>query len=167
LHRIGRARAHAVHRRTIGRRSSLTVSIGSAVFAMISRRYGACCAARRKDIVSRSVLVIGELHVAQKRATDLRLRGYAAWIAANATDLGWLLDQAWVRPDVAVVDLGRAEAGRDRLLRVIAPLAAQAGLPSLLIGVSDDEVHRFEQVMASLPSDVELERVVEAITRPT
>lgn len=111
-----------------------------------------------------AVLVIGEPNAAQERATELRMMGYPTWTATNEADLRWLLDQAWIRPAMAVVDLRRAPANdRGKTVAMLSSLATSARLPALLIGADDAEARMFPDVVASLPSNVDVHTLIRRI----
>jgi hypothetical protein len=100
-----------------------------------------------------SVLVIGEGAVAQHRAHDLRMRGYAAWVAFEERELRWLLDIAQIRPSYAVVDLVSATTNRVKTIVSRARLASIAAVPLILVGADDGDERFFERVLRILPCD--------------
>lgn len=103
-----------------------------------------------------SVLVLGDLAVAQRRAHELRLRGFATFVAQDEAELSWLLAVAQIRPTYAVVDLasppGRSSS-RVLLLVGMARLAAIAGVPVILVGAEADDARFFQRVLALFPCD--------------
>lgn len=112
-----------------------------------------------------SFLVIGEHRSAQRRATDLRMRGFGAWIAVSDRELGWLLEHAWSRPAMSLIDLSPEADDREQLIASARALAASARLPAVLIGAREGEAAHFERVMAQLPGDVDIDRIVALIER--
>jgi hypothetical protein len=112
-----------------------------------------------------SFLVIGEHRSALRRATDLRMRGFGAWIAVSDRELGWLLEHAWARPAMSLVDLSQDVEDREQLLAAAKLLAASARLPAVLIGAREGEAAQFERVLAQLPGDVDIERIVALLAR--
>jgi hypothetical protein len=97
--------------------------------------------------------------VAQKRAHQLRLRGFAAFVAQDEAELSWLLGVAQIRPTYAVVDLSAPAvttgpaSSRIVLLVGMARLAAIAGLPVVLVGAQEDDARFFHRVLALFPCD--------------
>lgn len=103
-----------------------------------------------------SVLVLGDVTVAQSRAHELRLRGFATFIAQDEAELSWLLGVAQIRPNYAVVDLSQPVGpGSSRVLLLVgmARLAAIAGLPVVLVGAEEDDARFFRRVLALFPCD--------------
>lgn len=100
-----------------------------------------------------AVLVLGAPQVAQKRAHQLRLRGFATFIAHEEPELNWLLNVAQIRPNYAVVDLSGPSSNRVVALVGLARLAAIAGLPVVLVGAEDDDARFFHRVLALFPCD--------------
>jgi hypothetical protein len=116
----------------------------------------------RDVVVPPAILLLGISPKTRTRADELRLHGHGAWVATSVSELRWLLDQAWIRPAYALVDLQRAPDGVGAL-EMLAPLAAMARLPSILIGARAEDAGFFGNVLASLPSGVELEDVLETL----
>jgi hypothetical protein len=110
-----------------------------------------------------AVLVIGEAGVAQERATELRMMGFPTWTATSEADLRWLLDQAWIRPAFAVVDVRADHHDRSEHVTTLAALAASAQLPAMLIGASDAEARRFQDVFARLPGDTDVQTIIDRL----
>ena len=100
-----------------------------------------------------AVLVLGDTAVAQKRAHQLRLRGFATFVAQDETELSWLLGVAQIRPTHAVVDLSAPANNRVLQLVGLARLAAVAGLPVVLVGAEADDARFFRRVLALFPCD--------------
>ncbi len=103
-----------------------------------------------------AVLVLGDVTVAQRRAHELRLRGFATFIAQDEAELSWLLGVAQIRPTYAVVDLSSpAGPGTTRVLQLVgmARLAAIAGVPVILVGAEEDDARFFRRVVALFPGD--------------
>lgn len=100
-----------------------------------------------------SVLVLGEGSVAQHRAHDLRMRGYATWVASEERELRWLLDIAQIRPSYAVVDLASASTNRVKTIVSRARLASLAAVPVILIGADEGDERFFQRVLRILPCD--------------
>jgi hypothetical protein len=100
-----------------------------------------------------SVLVLGEGAVAQHRAHELRMRGYAAWVASDERELCWLLEIAEVRPAYAVVEMSSAQTNRVKTIVSRARLAALANVPVILIGADDSDACFFRRVLRILPCD--------------
>lgn len=103
-----------------------------------------------------SVLVLGDTTVAQRRAHQLRLRGFATFVAQDEAELGWLLGVAHVRASYAVVDLTPPpRSGSTRVVQLVgmARLAAVASLPVVLVGAEEDDARFFHRVLALFPCD--------------
>jgi len=110
-----------------------------------------------------SILVVGEPNAAQRRATDLRLRGYASWIVTSPAQFAWLWNEANIRPSLVLVDLSSPVAERPTLITSLALLSERAKLPTLLVGAQPIETRQFVSVIASLPAGAALEAVLAAI----
>lgn len=110
-----------------------------------------------------SILVVGEPDVAQRRATDLRLRGYASWIVTSPAQFAWLWNEAHIRPSLVLVDVSSPVAERASLITSLASLAERASLPTLLVGALPVESRQFVDVIASLPPGAAMDAVLAAI----
>lgn len=103
-----------------------------------------------------AVLVLGDTTIAQKRAHQLRLRGFCTFVAQDEAELSWLLGVAQVRPNYAVVDLTPPSGvANNRVVQLVgmARLAAVAGLPVVLVGAEEDDARFFHRVLALFPCD--------------
>ena len=103
-----------------------------------------------------SVLVLGDTTIAQKRAHQLRLRGFATFVAQDEAELSWLLGVAQTRPNYAVVDLTPPPGlATNRVVQLVgmARLASVAGLPVVLVGAEEDDARFFHRVLALFPCD--------------
>jgi hypothetical protein len=109
--------------------------------------------------------VIGAPAAAQNRATELRMMGFATWTATNEAELHWLLEQAWIRPGVSVVELTGEGPERAALSQTLAALATLARLPVVLVGVDEREERQFPGVVAALPAAIDVQTLVERMPR--
>ncbi|HUQ05983.1 MAG TPA: hypothetical protein VM261_25950 [Kofleriaceae bacterium] len=115
-----------------------------------------------------AVLVLGDVAAAQQRADQLRLRGFATFIAQDESELSWLLGVAQIRPTYAVVDLSSPIGpGTSRVLLLVgmARLAAIAGLPVVLVGAEEDDARFFRRVLALFPCDPGNTAILSALPR--
>lgn len=112
-----------------------------------------------------SVLILGEGSVAPRRAHELRLRGYATWVASDERELSWLLDIAEVRASYAVVDLTSTNPNRVKTIVSLARLASLAGLPVVLIGAEESDAQFFNRVLKILPCDPGSSAIISALPR--
>jgi siroheme synthase (precorrin-2 oxidase/ferrochelatase) len=110
-----------------------------------------------------SVLVIGEGSVAQHRAHELRMKGYATWVASDERELRWLLDIAQLRPSYAVVDMASTCTNRVKMIVARARLAALAAVPVILVGADEGDERFFQRVLRILPCDPGSTAIVSAL----
>jgi alpha-beta hydrolase superfamily lysophospholipase len=109
------------------------------------------------------LLLIGDMAVAIPRLNELRLRGYATWLATTEAELTWLLEKATARPSHAIVDLSTDSPERAWVLGSRAAVAALAQLPTILVGAQDDEVHHFQRVIAFYPTAPTTDELIRAL----
>ncbi len=113
-----------------------------------------------------ATLVISPVAGDAGRATQLRLMGFPAWVAASDADLTWLMQHARVRPEYSLVDLSSWPADRTLgALVMVAALARRASLPLVLVGASEHEVPVFPGVVASLPGGADVKTIVGAMRK--
>ena len=110
-----------------------------------------------------TIVVLGMAPAAPRRAHQLRLRGYATWVATSEDELRWLLEVARVRPDYSVVDLDVSSGDRAARMVSLAKLASMAGLPVVLIGSEKDDEQFFSRVFAMLPRDPASSAIIRAL----
>lgn len=111
------------------------------------------------------VLVLGEPGAAHRRADELRMNGFAAWVASDERDLRWLLDEAMVRPSVALVALGAPRDDRAELIGGVSSLMATARLPAVVLGEVGEELADLHGAFARLPADADVYRIVRIMAR--
>ena len=115
-----------------------------------------------------AVLVLGDTRTAQARAHQLRLRGFAAFVAQDEAELSWLLSVARIKPNYAVVDLSTtAESVSDRVAQLVAMarLVSLAQIPVVLVGAGDDDARFFHRVLALFPCDPGNTAILSVLTK--
>jgi hypothetical protein len=111
------------------------------------------------------ILLIGDVAAATRRLNELRLRGFATWLATTEAELTWLIEKATARPSHAIVDLSAESSERAWVLRSRAAVAALAHLPTILIGAQPDERRHFSNVVATFPTSPDIEELLAALRR--
>lgn len=109
------------------------------------------------------ILLIGDVASATKRLNELRLRGYATWLATTEPELTWLIDKATARPTHAIVDLTTENHERAWVLGSRAAVATLAQLPTILIGARLDEARHFRRVAAQFAHDPGTDAILEKL----
>ena len=113
---------------------------------------------------NRAVLVIAEPVAGQRRAHELRMRGYPTWVVSRHADLRWLVEQARISAAFAVIDVSLSRSSdRASWLADMVALAGAAGLPCLLVGAEDHEQPLFPNVTGSLPPHAAVDWIVDAL----
>ena len=113
------------------------------------------------------ILLIGDVAAATTRLNELRLRGFATWLATTEAELAWLLEKASARPSHAIVDLSTENPDRAWMLGSRAAVATLAHLPTILIGARSDERRHFSQVIASYESSPDTDELIRALRAAT
>jgi hypothetical protein len=111
-----------------------------------------------------AILILGDSPATHMRANELRLRGYAAWVATSMSELRWLLDQAWIRPAYVVVDL-EPRTDDERALATLAPMAAMCRRPVVLIGAQIEDARFFKSVQAIVPAAADVADILDVLAR--
>ena len=111
------------------------------------------------------ILLVGDVAAATRRLNELRLRGFATWLATSEAELTWLLEKASAHPTHAVVELASTTGERAWVLGSRAAVATLAHLPTVVIGAQPDELRHFEQVIATFPSEPGTDAIIGALRR--